>query len=791
LKNRTQFFFGLWCLLFAISSGLLFQLAANGLNFKSSLLDLLPETEQDIVVSNAVNKFTKRVSNQCFFLIGHADELVALSSAKSFEKKLLATNYFSSIKMEMSQDAEEQIFKTFFPYKDKLLSPDVIKVLKNKNAIESLCDNSIKTLYSPLGSVAGKLINEDPMLLFSSYWLSIPKSMGKMRYKDNVLWANDQNIKYVFISAITDEDSFSINSQGRVVHKINEIKQEIISGQKDLKILISGMIFFAHEGSVGAKREISTIGIGSLLGIILLMWLAFRSFRQIFLCLLSLAMGLLTGFTYTILIFGELHLLTLGFGASLIGVCIDYSFHFFAEKRLSSGEISNEKILNRILPGITLGVITSVIGYFSLIFTPFPGLQQMAVFSCFGITGAFLTVLMVYPILLKNKSNNDIPFLFNFTKIIIGFWQIERIANHKIFILLILVVVSLVGFLNISTNDDIRILNSSSKELKNIDKKIKSLIGDIDLSRFLLIEGKTAQDVLELEEQLQPILNELAKEKVFKYYHCLSRFIPSVKYQKENFLLLRKNLRSEKEIFKTKMLGIGLGEVNLTKYLKNIENSSQNYLGLKEGLSSPIGENISSLWLGKTERGFASMILLSNVAKENILIDLERKHNDVHYINKVKDLSDLLSRYRRHIFIFVLISYLAIFILLFFKYKFIQSLLVTLPPILACGLAFFIFFLVNIETNIFHILAILLVMGIGIDYTIFFAEAKEHRDKVGYAVFLSAITSLLSFGLLAFSNAVFLSSFGLTVLFGLVFTFLLSPMVGSKDAEDSIKDVFE
>ena len=80
--------------------------------------------------------------------------------------------------------------------------------------------------------------------------------------------------------------------------------------------------------------------------------------------------------------------------------------------------------------------------------------------------------------------------------------------------------------------------------------------------------------------------------------------------------------------------------------------------------------------------------------------------------------------------------------------------------------------------NIFHYLAILLVLGIGIDYTIFFAESRSGNRCIMLAVLSSAITTILSFGLLSLSSTQALSGFGKTVFLGILFALAFSPVAG-------------
>ena len=85
------------------------------------------------------------------------------------------------------------------------------------------------------------------------------------------------------------------------------------------------------------------------------------------------------------------------FGASLIGVCIDYTFHFFGTYLGGYSKSTPELALRAVLAAITMGALTSILGYSGLLLAPFPGLKQMAAFSCVGLVAAWLTVVLRLP----------------------------------------------------------------------------------------------------------------------------------------------------------------------------------------------------------------------------------------------------------------------------------------------------------------------------------------------------------------------------------------------------------
>jgi predicted exporter len=78
--------------------------------------------------------------------------------------------------------------------------------------------------------------------------------------------------------------------------------------------------------------------------------------------------------------------------------------------------------------------------------------------------------------------------------------------------------------------------------------------------------------------------------------------------------------------------------------------------------------------------------------------------------------------------------------------------------------------------QLFHVLALMLLLGVGVDYGIFLHEHPSRSDPVAWlAVVLSALSTLLSFGLLGLSKTPALQAFGLTMLVGTGSVWFLTP----------------
>jgi predicted exporter len=122
----------------------------------------------------------------------------------------------------------------------------------------------------------------------------------------------------------------------------------------------------------------------------------------------------------------------------------------------------------------------------------------------------------------------------------------------------------------------------------------------------------------------------------------------------------------------------------------------------------------------------------------------------------------------------------AVVIINFFRQ--LDSMLIVLIPLCSSLAVIFILTCMGISISLFHILGLFLLLGLGLDYTIFiYNEARELSDGVMpismKAVWLSALTSSLSFGLLSASSTPMIQQFGLTMLLGSLLNLLFSPLV--------------
>ena len=750
-------------------------LTFSPLKVPTDMLSLLPKERLNPVKEKAFEYVSKEASQKIIILLGNTDQKKAYLAASFFYKNIGNVPFVEQTIFYTNSQDKNKLTSLYFPHRYQLLSPGFFQLLKDKQGYK-IRNEARNNLYSPIGIVNFSLIENDPFFLSSNFLMNLPFLQTSLFPYQDILMSKYNNNYYAFLSlTLTKNSVFSTDELSKTMEAINNIKNETEAKFSDIKIILSGIPIHSNTGSQQGIKEVNLIGWISMFCILILIYFTFKSIKPFFFAITSIVVGFVVAFTATHLVFGEVHLLTIIFGTSLIGVSDDYSLHFFSEylNKKTKDKNNGIEVLNHIFPGITMGLITSILGYMALMFTPFPGLQQIAFFSTIGFTISYLIVVLFFPKFYKPSHSNYNSVLLNYSNNFLVFFQKIISKKKAYFIFGILTLISIAGIYKLKSIDDIRLLYSSPKYL--IDQEILSrkILKQNKAVQFFLIEAKNPQEVLEKEENLASKLDGLIKEKYLTSYQSISQIIPSIKKQKENLELIKTELI--KPHLKEQASIIGLSK----KQIKDVENSvnqPEKYLTIDEAFSNSTLNILKPLWIGKMDNGnYASIILLDSVSNTQILKNLNQEEKGVYLLDKVEDISNIFKEYRR-ISLFLLIAVnVLIAILLIYRYGFFNAIFVFFPPVLAGSLTLAIMGFINYPVNLFNILALFLVLGVGIDYAIFYAEDKESAPTTSLAVVLSSITTLLSFSLLSFSSFNAIHSIGLTILFGILISYLLSP----------------
>jgi len=794
IQSSPKWRLAIWLLLMLSASLWTLQLWQNGARVQSDILAMLPHLQQDKLTERALNQVEATLADQVYIALVAKDETTAIAAAKllmqKLETDLVATGKNAALTDIRSADMQlgEALGQYYFPHRFKLLTAPQAEALATKD-IGNLIEAATAQLYNAFSYANSNLLAQDPLLLFPANLLALAPS-SKVRVSQGILLTNQGDNVAAVVMAKGQESAFNPNAQLAQMTALTLGLDAVKQSYPDITLLKAGALFHAIAATQTAKSEISILGLASLLGVIALVWLAFRSVMPLLLAIVTISSGLLLAVTFTLSVFGELHLLTLVFGTSLIGIAIDYSFHFYCE-RLSDTERNAKATVAYIFPTVTLAFITSALAYVGIGLAPFPGMQQVAIFCAAGLLGAYLTLILAYPQLAGSRLPSGSRPLALARKYLANLTQLSNRLTTPLgmgMFALVIMVWCLVGVTKLTVDDDIRHLQQSPASVTEPENQLRQLLSGGTDNQFLLVRAASEEALLQQLERVSPQLDAAIANQELGNYVSLSRYLPSHQRQDTAY-------RLQGEIYQTQIDTV-LTSLGLDENLKPELQAS--YLAAKEQYISPAdffkleaGKQLAPLWLapngkatdydalndGGASAEYGAIVLLGGIKQIDALKARFANDESVQLIDKVADISAVMGHYRL-LTLKLLALALGIALLLFsLNFGIKKAAVVVAVPALAALLTLATLGLTGSPLSLFHALALILVFGIGIDYSLFFASAQHHGKAVMMAVFMSACSTLLAFGLLAFSQTQAIHYFGLTLSLGIGLTFLLSPLI--------------
>lgn len=729
------------------------QVVSRGINIQRDLFSTLPAVSREEGFLNAQEEYQDRLGRKMIFAVVGEDSSQLQKVMADFEQTLKKD--FSNIQYKFDETRIENIGKLYVPYRQQLLTGPQIEEINSTPALQ-LVEKNLARLYSPIGSLQAGQLAADPFGYFTNFLLSL-RVDSTLKSQDGLLLGELNNKPAAVLFADIKGDWQDYSKQIEIKNLVENFKAKNSSHQ----ILTVGLANYMRAGVERAQVEISTIGLGSLLGaIILLLWI-FKSAAPLVVSVGLLLASVLSAALITHLFFGSIHFFTLILGSSIVGMIDDYSFHFFSQ-RFDGGVKSGTQARDKIKRSLVYSFITTIIGFIFLFATPFPVLKQLGIFAIAGFATAFLIIWTFYQHLPHRFSTYP-----QFWKRGAGFTHrlIAIRKSHFAVAAACLLAVSALMMTKIQFSDDVRLLQSLPKDLKSDDDNIRALLGQKESQTYLLVRGETFEELLKREEALQLTLAENFQTG----FSGISNWIPSETKQKESFETYQKLKPAYREFYQK----LNVPRTTIEAKMK-IHEAAFRAIPIEQLRSNIATLPIGQQFLGQFNSQYYSVLHLPSELAANRFKSLES--SNVQVINLAEDTSKIMHDLRSAITWAAIagwvITFLTIAILIGGK----NSIHIILAPTLAVLLALGFTFTFTGPLNLFHLLAAVLVFTLGIDYTFFFSDCHDSvYVPTLIAVTAAAITTGLSFGLMSLSQTAAISGFGVTIAIGITLCLILSP----------------
>lgn len=672
----------------------------------------------------------------------------------------------------------EHLYGLLFPRRFGFWSEDPEAELPSRFTDEGLA-SAASQLRKELSSLAGPLIRpfaaRDPYLIFPERLRQLEASKPEgVTDQDGVFVSRDGQHAFLFLG--TEASAFDVPTQSAFLEgldqEVSRISERLGSG---LTLEASGVNRFAVRLQQSMQADILRISILSTLAILVMAIGLFRSVRVLLLVYLPLFVGLLAAVAACLVLFGRVHALTLAFGATLLGVCVDYPIHFFDQHLLYPSPEGARGSLRQVWNGILLGALTTALGFASLALSGYPGILQVAVFSIVGVLAALAVTRVLLPAVTPAASPRP-PALVAMAGAA-GRASVWAKGRSELWLLLApAIILAAFGLPRLLWSDSLAALTVVDHDLVEQDEAVRARISGFDSGRFVIAVGPNEEAALRVNDEVAKRLAAAKANGDIQAYRSLHSLLWSKDLQQRNLDQLKRAAGIGPRLVAA-LQEHGFRPESFQELVEELDGPQPAPLGLEELLSTAAA-GLARPFVFRTEEAVHVLSFLRGVTRPEALRQRLGGLEGAFYFDQKELLDQGYSKYRERALLLILIGALAVTALVAARYRrFSRVLTVCLPAFAACVATLGLLGLLAVPVSLMHVFALLLVFCMGTDYGIFLTEAVAKREDGSVAVLsicLSAIFTTLAFGLLAMSSSPALQAIGFATTFGVFLSLIHS-----------------
>ena len=664
-----------------------------------------------------------------------------------------------------------------------LLSPSVTPERFTEAGLRDAIGETLDLLSSSAGLLAKALVPRDPtgeltQLLMGEF------GGGTRGESENGVWVSRDRQRALML-VHTRATGADTDAQAAAIATVRSAFEDEVrrSGIQGVQLLMTGPGVFAVEARATIQAEVKRLAVLSTVLIATLLLIVYRSLSGLMLGLLPVACGALAAVTAVALGHEVVHGVTLGFGTTLIGEAVDYSIYLFVQSERGR----DADWISEFWPTIRLGVLTSVCGFAALMFSGFPGLAQLGLYSICGLVAAAAVTRFVLPVLLPDslRIRDLTPLGLRLAA------AVRRAGRIKPLVYLLVVVAAsvIVAKRDVIWNRELGALSPVPQAAQDLDGRLRADIGAPDTRNMIVVLASTEEGALVGAERVGLRLKALMDKGVIAGFETPSRYLPSRATQQ----MRRDSLPDARELadrLERATDGLPLRADKLAPFLADVETARAGPLLSRDDLvRTSFGLAVDSM-LVRSENAWSALIPLQapDSGPSAFVVDADRVRQaiagtDATFVDLKVESDRLYGSYLGEAILQSAAGVAAILLLLSFSLRSAARVLRVALPLVAAvlvvvaGLA-----LAGVKLHIMHLVGLLLIVAVGSNYALFFDNVDRRQGlapRMLASLLLANITTVIGFGLLAFSSVPVLNAIGASVGPGAVLALIFSAVLAS------------
>ena len=636
----------------------------------------------------------------------------------------------------------------------------------------------VQDLGSPAASLIEPLLPADPtleMLKLAEAWqpANAPQRLHEVWF--------DRAGQRALLVVETRAAGFDPTGQEAAVRASESAFAEA-KGDTSTKLQMTGPGAFSVEIGGRTQREASLIGAVDSIGLILLLWVAYRSWRTPLFGVLPLASAGLAGLGAVALLFEGVHGITVAFGFTLIGVVQDYPIHLFSHQRAGVSPWRNAR---SIWPTLATGVVSTCIAYVTFLVSGVEGLKQLAVFTITGLATAALATRFLLPGLIDPAPRDPAR-----SPRLAALWRrVAKLPRPRGSLVLVAVAALLVMWLRPGAfwQNDLSKLTPVPAGAMALDTELRGELGAPDVRYVLALHGPNTQAVLQASEKLRPALDALVAKGGIAGYDMASRYLPSAQAQRA-----RQAKLPSAEVLDDALHGALADSPFRADVFADFVNDvatarAATPLQPEDLAGTPLQATLAGLLLERPN-GATALVSLTGLT-DPAAVATTAAANGARLMDLKQASESLVAEYRQRVLMALAVAAVLLALTVWIALRAPRRVArVLLPMALTTLLILAVLRGFGVELNLFHLVALILAAGLGLDYALFFDHAGEDQAdqlRTLHALIVCSLMTLLVFSLLALSSIPVLRAIGSTVAMGVVFNFVLALLVSRQPVREA------
>ena len=770
---------------------------ASRISFSEDISKILPRSEKinnmNFVYSNS-RFLDKVIFNFSLRDTTATDPSILAKFANQFTDTLTLRcipEYIEKIEYAPDQTQMIEVYTTVYQNLPIFLTDSDYKaldtMLKSGN-IRKTMESNYRTLMSPASMFSKKMIAMDPLFITPLILKKLADFNSDTNFDvyDKFLISGDKkNLIVIVTPESTNNTSKNEKLFSEIDKLIDELSQEYYGS---IQVTYFGNPVVALGNATQIKEDIIITVTIAIIVLIIMITVFFRRKSAFLIIFLPVGFGALVSLAIIYLLKGEISAISLGIGSVLLGISVDYALHIYSHFRDNK---SYKSIFKNLSAPIILSSLTTASAFLSLYFVNSTALNDLGLFAGISIISAAFFSLIVLPHLISKKStdkkhNNSL---------------IDRIAAldlHKNnYLKLIFVIITIVLYFfsrNVGFNADMMDNNYMSEKTQKAEQKLNDVTNLSKKTIYIVSPGINPDKALTNNQIPYKIIDSLKTSGIIQRATSINYVFPDKESQKKAIIKWNNywNDKRTRVINEINEISVNIGFrkdafVSFTKLL------NENYMPVSVVDAGILSENIFSNFIIETDTmsGIINVVKVNNT-NENI----ESVYNafdgikEAWVIDKRLITSEFMNILNDNFNKLIIISLILVFVILLIAYGRIELTVITMIPIIISWIwTVGIMGIAGIEFNIFNVIIMTFIFGLGIDYSIFIMRGLLMQYKYGnsniksykISVILSGITTLLGIGVLIFAQHPALRSIATMSIIGILsvilITFTLLPAI--------------